>query len=136
MLSQDKLVLFKVSEPDQEHVRPGPARESRRFRVEEEDVLPCGRRIAFQAEVRDEECIARSPSDDLEREIVECDAPLAHLKGCRRQSDGGPAMGHSATSACAQRAWRVVRLGFAFAGCLACGLRPRRSSQQRGAECP
>ena len=80
MLAEDQLVPRDVRETDEEDIGTRAARETRRLGVEEENILPRARRVALEPEVRDEERIARSPSDDLETEVVECDAPLTYLE--------------------------------------------------------
>src|SRR5438270_5898842 len=81
MLAEHEVGTGDVRESDEEHIGAGSTREPGRLGVKEEHVLPLARRVALEAEVRDQERIARSPADDLEAEIVECDAPLAHLEG-------------------------------------------------------
>src|SRR5437870_13797337 len=69
-----------MGKPDEEHVRSGAAREPGRLRIQEKDVLPSGRRFATKPEVRDEQRIDGSPSDDLEPEIADVDPPLENFK--------------------------------------------------------
>ena len=83
MLSQDELAVCDVRKSDQEHVRARATGEPRGLCVEEKDVRPVAGCVALEAKVREEERIARSPSDDLEPEIVECDALLTHFE-CSR----------------------------------------------------
>src|SRR5439155_747051 len=70
VLSQDELAVCDVRKSDQEHVRARATGEPRGLCVEEKDVRPVAGCVALEAKVREEERIARSPSDDLEPEIV------------------------------------------------------------------
>src|SRR2546428_6079895 len=80
MLGEDEPPLRESSEADEEHVRAGPAGEPGGLGVQENDVLPAGRRRAAQTEMRGEERIDGSPSDDLETELVDVDTPLADFE--------------------------------------------------------
>src|SRR5436190_16371906 len=80
VLSQDELSVAEVRDAEQKNIRARAASETRRLGVQPKDVLPAGRRITLEAEVRDQTRIARSPADDLESKIVECDALLEHFE--------------------------------------------------------
>src|SRR2546422_11767909 len=80
VLAQDELTLRESSEADEEHVGAGPAGEPGGLGVQENHVLPAVRRRAAKTEMRGEERIDGSPSDDLETELVDVDTPLADFE--------------------------------------------------------
>ena len=89
MLTKNELPIGEVSDSNQEDIRSRTAGEPGRLRVEEQDVLPAARGGAFEAEMGDEQRIARSPRDDLEPEIVDCDPPFAHFEARLSRKNGG-----------------------------------------------
>ncbi len=122
VLPEHELALFKMRQPDQEHVRARATRKPGGLGIEKKHVLPSGRRLALEAEMGEEQRVARSPSDDLQPKIVDCDPLLTHLEwGCAL---GGRVRRQPATSVCAQPARALTR-----------GVQGGRRSQQRGAGC-
>jgi len=70
---------------EEEHVRPGAAGEAGGLGVEEQDVLPAARRLAPQAEMREQARLGIAVPDDREPEVGESDALLAdHEAGANR----------------------------------------------------
>src|SRR5258705_9675426 len=65
VLTEDELAVAEVRDAKQEHICAGAAREPGRLRVQPENVLPALRRRTFEAEMRDQQRIGSSPSDDL-----------------------------------------------------------------------
>ena len=53
VLPEHQFLLDEVSDSDQKDVRPRPAREARRLRIEEKDVRPDAGSLAFEPEVRE-----------------------------------------------------------------------------------
>src|SRR5207248_3105722 len=64
VLPKDELAIAQVHEADEKDVRARATGKTGGLRVEEQDVAPRAGRLALQTEVRQEERIARSPSDD------------------------------------------------------------------------
>src|SRR5207244_565230 len=75
VLTEQKLIPSEVRDANEKDVRARAAREASCFRIKEQNVLPSVRRYALEPEVRHEKRVARSPPDDLESELVECDPP-------------------------------------------------------------
>src|SRR2546428_2207964 len=91
VLPEHELAVFKMREPDQEHVRARPTSEPGGLRIQEKDVLPSGRRFALEAQVSEEQRVARSPSDDLQPEVVDREPLLEYFVRQWRARAGGRA---------------------------------------------